>query len=97
MHGVFRVAFNLLAQPAHVYVHAARRHEAVRTPDRVQQLIPGEDPVRTRSQIIQQPELQRAERDGLAGMTYPVGRRINSQLADFDEPRRIRRRFGAAE
>src|SRR5277367_6358351 len=43
MIGIFRIAFDFLAQTADVHVHAARCHETIRTPHGIQKLIPRED------------------------------------------------------
>ena len=62
MDGVFRVDFDFFPQPPDVYVHAARRDEAFRAPDRVEELVAGEDAVGPRRQVIEQAKLERAER-----------------------------------
>ena len=46
MVGIFRVAFDLLAQTANVDVHAARCNEAIRAPHGIQKLIPRKHAVR---------------------------------------------------
>src|SRR2546430_15172364 len=89
MHGVFRIGLDFLAQAANVNVHAARRDESIRSPDRIEQLIPSKDAVWARSKVIEQPEFERAERYGFAGMADAIGRRINRQLADLNGARRI--------
>jgi len=46
MTGIFRIAFDFLAQSADVHIHAARRHETVRAPHGIQKLIPRKHAVR---------------------------------------------------
>src|SRR5579863_9247537 len=46
MVGIFRIAFDLLAQAANVNVHAARCDEAIGTPNSIQKLIPRKYAVR---------------------------------------------------
>src|SRR5271169_6068925 len=66
--GVFRIGFDFFTQAADVNVDAARSNEAIRSPDRIEQLIAGENAVWARGQVIEQPELESAERHGLPGM-----------------------------
>src|SRR6267143_42143 len=89
MHGVFRIGFDFFTQAADVNVHAARRNESIRSPDRIKQLISSKDAVWARSKVIEQPEFERAERYGFPGMAHAIGRRINRQLADLNGARRI--------
>src|SRR5579864_3261017 len=92
---VLGVAFDFFAQAADVNVHAPRGHEAVRAPDGIEKLVARENAVRPRSQVVEQPEFERAERNSLPGMTYAIGLRIDGQLADLDSARRDGRRFRA--
>src|SRR5713226_4195857 len=95
--GVLRIGFDLFTQAADVNVHAARRNEAIRSPNGIEQLIPCKDAVWARSKVIEQPEFERAERYGFPGMADAIGRRINRQLADLNGARRIGGRLGTAE
>src|SRR5260370_34604549 len=95
--GVLRIGFDFLTQAADVNVHAARSNEAIRSPDRVQQLIPGKNAVWARSKVIEQPEFERAKRYGFPGMTHAIGRRINRKLADLNGARRIGGPLATAE
>src|SRR5258708_513417 len=97
MHGVFRIRFDFFTQAANVNVHAARRNESIRSPDRIEQLIPSKDAVWARGEVIEQPEFERAERYGFPGMAYAIRRRIDRQLADLNGARRIAGRLRAAE
>src|SRR5260370_22024495 len=97
MHGVFRIGLDFFAQAADIYVHAARCNEAIRSPDRIEQLIPSKDAVGARSKVIEQPEFERAERYGFPGMAHAIGRRINRQLADLNGARLVGGRLGTAE
>src|ERR1700676_122366 len=56
--GMICIDFDFFTQPANINVHAARRHEALSSPNRIQQLIARKDTVRARSQIIQQTKLK---------------------------------------
>src|SRR5256714_2430281 len=89
MHRDFRIGLDFLTQAANVNVHAAGRDESIRSPDRIEQLIPSKDAVWARSKVIEQPEFERAKRYGFAGMADAIGRRINRQLADLNGARRI--------
>src|SRR5467141_3932873 len=95
--GVLGIGFDFFTQAADINVHAARSYEAIRSPDRVEQLIPGKDAVWARSKVIEQPEFERAKRYGFPGMTHAIGRRINRQLADLNGSGRIGGRLGTAE
>src|SRR5712692_5975737 len=75
--GVLRIGFDLFTQAADVNVHAARRNEAICSPHRVEQLIPGKDAVWARSKVVEQPEFERAKRYGFSGTAHAIGRRIN--------------------
>src|SRR6266850_1086691 len=97
IHRVFRIGLDFLTQAANVNVHAARRDESIRSPDRIEQLIPSKDAVWARSKVIEQPEFERAKRYGFPGMADAIGRRINRQLADLNGARRIGGRLGTAE
>ena len=97
MDGILRIGFDLFTEAAYVYVHAARSDEAIGAPDGVEQLIPGEDAIRTRSKVIEQTEFQRAERNGFSGMADAVRRRVDGQFADFDDARRIAGRLGTTQ
>src|SRR3989440_4339981 len=97
MHRVFRIGLDFLTQAANVNVHAARRDESVRSPDRIEQLISSKDAVWARSKVIEQPEFERAKRYGFPGMADAIGRRINRQLADLNGARRIGGRLGTAD
>src|SRR6202047_3599081 len=80
MDGILGIAFDLFAQAADVNVHAARSDETIGAPDGIEKLIARENAGRPRSQVIEQPEFERAERNGLPGMTHAIGRRIDGQL-----------------
>src|SRR5882762_7944810 len=95
--GILGIAFDFFKQAADVNVDAARSDEAVGAPDGIEKLVARENTVRPRSQVIEQPEFERAERNGLPGMTYAVRRRINGQLADLNGAGRVRRRLRTAE
>src|SRR6266849_4145049 len=97
MHGVFRIRLDFFAQAANVNVHAARRNESIRSPDRVEQLIASKDAVWARGKVIEQPEFERAERYGFPGMADAIGRRINGQLADLNGAGCVAGRLGTAE
>src|SRR5258708_35734233 len=84
MDGVFRIRFDFFTQAANVNVHAARRNESIRSPDRIEQLIAGKDAVWARSEVIEQPEFEHAERYGCPGMAHAIRRRIDRQLADLN-------------
>src|SRR5256885_10999111 len=79
MRGVLRIAFDFLAQAADIDVHAARSDEAVRAPYCIEKLIAREHAIGARREVIEQPEFERTERNGLSGMTDAVGRRIDGQ------------------
>src|SRR5467141_682793 len=95
--GVLRISLDLFTQAADVNVHAARRNEAIRSPDRVEQLIPGKNAVWARSKVIEQPEFERAERYRFPRMTHAIRRRVNRQLADLNSAGRVGGRLGTAE
>src|SRR5712691_4642207 len=95
--GILGIAFDFFAQTADVDVHAARSDEAIGAPDGIEKLVARENAVRPRSQVIEQPEFERAERNGLPGMTDAIRRRIDGQLTDFNGAGRVRRRLRAAE
>src|SRR5712692_7266773 len=95
--GILRIAFDFFAQPADVDVHAARSDETIGAPDSIEKLVARENAVRPRSQVIKQPEFERAERNGLPGMTHAIRRRIDGQLADLNSAGRVRRRLRTAE
>src|ERR1700722_228137 len=80
VHRIFRVRFDLFAQAADIYIDATRGDETVRSPDSVEQLVPGEHAIRARSKIIQQTKLEGAERHCFSRMTHPIRRRVNRQL-----------------
>src|SRR5229473_60552 len=95
--GILRIAFDFFAQPADVDVHAARSDETIGAPDSIEKLVARENAIRPRSKVIEQPEFERAERNGLPGMTDAIRRRINGQFADLNGAGRVRRRLRAAE
>src|SRR5713226_2029414 len=94
---ILGIAFDFFAQAADVHVHAARSDETVSAPDGIEKLVARENTVRPRSKVIEQPEFERAERNGLPGMTHAIRRRIDGQLADFNGAGRVGRRLRAAE
>src|SRR4029077_17448321 len=71
--GILGIAFDFFAQAADVDIHAARSDEAIGAPDGVEKLVAREHAVRPRSQVIEQPEFERAERNRLPGMTDAIG------------------------
>src|SRR5213594_3617082 len=75
VNGIFRVGFDLLAQAADIYVHAAWSHETVGAPYCIQKLIPRENTVRTRSKIVEQPEFKRTQRHRFARVAHAIRRR----------------------
>src|ERR1700726_2090011 len=95
--GILGIAFDFFAQAADVHVHAARSDEAIGAPDGIEKLVARENAVSPRSQVIEQPEFERTERNGLPGMTDAIGRRIDGQLANLNGAGRIGRRLRAAE
>src|SRR5712692_5010971 len=95
--GILGIAFDFFAQAADVDVHAARSDETIGAPDGIEKLVARENAVRPRSKVIEQPEFERAERNGLPGMTDAIRRRINGQFADLNGAGRVRRRLRAAE
>src|ERR1700730_9732400 len=97
VHRILGIAFDLFAQAADVHVHAARSDETIRAPDGVQKLVARENTVRSRCKVIEQPEFERAERNGLSRMTDAIRRRIDSQLTNLNGAGRIGRRLRAAE
>src|SRR5215471_19429472 len=94
---VFRIGLDFLTKPAHVNVHAARRDEPIRAPDRIQQLVASENAVRSRGQIIEKAELQSAEDHRFSRMGNPVGRRINAELANLDGMWHVCRKLRSAQ
>ena len=84
MDGMLRVKFNFFAQPANIYVHAARRDESLGAPYGIEQLVASEYPVRPRRQKIEQTEFQRAHGHRFGGSGHAIGCRINAQRADFN-------------
>ena len=61
-----------LAQPADVHVHGARVDVGIVRPDRIEQSLTREDPAGMLEEMLQEPELGRAERDLLAAAVDPV-------------------------
>src|SRR5260370_15095838 len=94
---ILRVAFDFFAQAADVSGHAARRDEAIGAPNSIEKLVTRENTIGPRSKVIEQPEFERAERNGLAGMTDTIRRRIDGQLADLNGAGRVRRGLRSAE
>src|ERR1700704_829624 len=82
--GILGIAFDFFTQAADINVDAARSDEAIGAPDSIEKLVARENTVRPRSHVVEQPEFERAERNGLPGMTYAIRRRINGQLADLN-------------
>src|SRR5229473_8368509 len=95
--GILRIAFDFFAQAADVHVHAARSDETIGAPDGIEKLVARENAIRPRSKVIEQPEFERAERNGLPGMTDAIRRRIDGQLADLNGAGRVGRRLRATE
>src|ERR1700676_5147500 len=94
---ILGIAFDFFTQAADVDVHAARSDEAIGAPDGIEKLVARENTVRPRSQIVEQPEFERAERNGLSRMTDAIRRGIDGQLANLNGAGRVRRRLRAAE
>src|SRR6266849_6581775 len=95
--GILGIAFDFFAQAADVDVHAAWSDETIGAPNGIEKLVARENAVRPRSKVIKQPEFERAERNGLPGMTDAIRRRINGQFADLNGAGRVRGRLCAAE
>src|SRR5260370_12190030 len=81
MRRVFRVSLYLLTQSPDIHVHAARGHKALRSPDGVEQLVAGKHAVGARGQVVEQTELERAQRERFALARHAVGGGINQKLA----------------
>src|SRR5258706_363283 len=94
---ILGIAFNFFAQATNVNVDAARSDEAIGAPDGIEKVVARENPIRPRCKVIEQPEFERAKRNGLPGMTDAVRRRIDGQLADFNGAGRVRGRLRTAE
>src|SRR5580698_397864 len=94
---MLRIGFDFFTEPAHVHIHAPRRHEPLRAPHRVQKLIAREHPVRPRRQEIQQAEFQRAHRHGLGRPRHSIRGGIDSQQSHFDRLFRWRSRIGTPQ
>src|SRR5256885_1304429 len=97
MDGIFRIAFDFFAKAADVDVHAARSDEAIGAPDGIEKLVACEHAIGTRGEVIEQPEFERAERNGLPGMADAVRSRVDGQLADLEHARRVGGGLRAAE
>src|ERR1700737_3724360 len=82
--GILGIAFDFFAQAADVDVHAARSYETICAPDGIEKLVARENSIRPRCKIVEQPEFERAQRNGLPRMTDSIRRRIDGQLADLN-------------
>src|SRR5690606_18964232 len=78
--GVFRVAFDLRAQALDVDVHQAGVGRVAVAPHLLEQHLAGEDLARLAGQRHEEVELQRGQRDGLAGPGHLVAGHVDGQV-----------------
>src|SRR3990172_4260329 len=76
------IDLDLLPQSPDVDVDASRRDEALRPPHGVEELVPGEDAVRTRGEVVEEPELEGGELDGFSVSLDTIGARVDGERPD---------------
>src|SRR3990172_6584964 len=76
------IDLDLLPQSPDVDVDASRRDEALLPPHGVEELVPGEDAVRTRGEVVEKPELEGGELNGFSVPLYAIGARVDGEWPD---------------
>jgi len=95
--GFLWLRFNLFTDSPDVDVYAAGCDGTIIPPNAIEQLVPRENHAWMRSQVVKQPELERAQLNRTSGDINAVGRGIDDDIAAVDSQAGWRHRFVAAQ